>query len=264
MKRAAMLLLALPLLSACDEDKPKAEPAPSAASSAAEAPAPSAALEVAAAPAAVVKPPKECGTGPEVLIDDPDFEAEVRLKLRKPKDKHPGPLTAKDLAAVTSLNLTKKASLDELDPCLFPKLTGLKFLYLPKGTYRDLTPIQNLTKLEALRASISEVEDLSPLEKLVNLDQLDLGRTHVRDISSLGKLVNLTELALDDTHVSDLSPLATVTKLEVLSIKNTRVTDVRPLQGMKKLRTLNVAGTAVNNLNALEPLRARGLRLQTN
>lgn len=264
----AFLVGLVPLLVlACeDQEKKKAELIARTGASA-EAKAASSAVPTiapAASSAAVAaKPAKECPAGTEVTVDDPDLEAEIRLKLKKPKETSPGPLTTKDLANVTSLNVTKKASLDELDPCLFPKLVGLRFLYLPKGSYRDLSPIANLTKLEALRASISEVEDLRPLEKLVMLDQLDLGRTHVRDISALGNLVNLTELALDDTQVSDLAPLAKLTKLEQLSIKNTLVQDVSPLKDLKKLKMLNVQGTALTNLDVLEPLKARGLKIQT-
>jgi len=270
MKRAHALLIGLlPLLVlGCeDQDKKKAEliarTAPSAEAKAATSAVPTIAPAASSAAPAAAQPKKECGSGPEVTIDDADLEAEIRLKLKKPKETSPGPLTTKDLANVTSLNVTKKASLEELDPCLFPKLVGLRFLYLPKGSYRDLTPIANLTKLEALRASISEVEDLKPLEKLVLLDQLDLGRTHVRDISALANLVNLTELALDDTQVSDIAPLAKLTKLEQLSLKNTLVQDVSPLKDLKKLKTLNISGTALTNLDVLEPLKARGLKIQT-
>jgi internalin A len=275
MKRARSLetltlifgLVALASIAGCDDqDKKKAELVTKTGASASAvvvaSAVPKAAPAASSAPVAA-KPPKDCGTGPDVTIDDPDIEAEIRLKLKKPKETSPGPLTSKDLAALTSLNVTKKATLEELDPCLFPKLVGLKFLYLPKGSYRDLKPIANLTKLEALRASISEVEDIKPLEKLVMLDQLDLGRSHVRDISTIANLVNLTELALDDTQVTDLTPLAKCTKLMTLSIKNTLVKDVSPLKDLKKLKTLNVQGTALENVDVLEPLKARGLKIQT-
>ena len=43
-----------------------------------------------------------------------------------------------DLGNLKSLDLTKKKELDELDPCIFPKLTGLKHLYLGPGKLRDL------------------------------------------------------------------------------------------------------------------------------
>lgn len=210
--------------------------------------------------AAPSKPAKDCGTG-DPPIDDKDLEAELRTKTKPPKDT--GTLTTKDLATVTSVNLTKKASLSEIDPCVFPKLPALRFLYLPKGEYRDLSPIKDLTKIEGLRISISEVEDLKPLEKLTALDQLDIGRTHVRDISPLANNVNITELQLDDTQVSDISVLAKLTKLQKLSIKNTLVKDVSALKDLKQLKSLNVAGCAIENLNVLDAAKGRGLRINT-
>ncbi len=36
-----------------------------------------------------------------------------------------------------------------------------------------------------------------------------------------------------------------------------------PLKDLKKLKTINVQGTALNNLNVLDPLKARGLKIQT-
>ena len=269
MKRTTIALAALAglglvvVLTACDEDKKKAEILAKTASTdagvtnpanAAPAPTPSA--------SAVAEGPRKdvlCPTGPELALTDKDLEAELRIKLGKPKD----PLKVSDLANVRSLNLTKKQSLDELDPCIIPKLTGLKHLYLGPGKLRDLKPIANLVGLESLRASINEVEDLKPLEKLVLLDRLDLGRTHVRDIAPLANLVNLTELQLDDTQVSDLAPLAKDKKLEKVSIKHTNVVDVSPLKGLDKLKFLYVEGCAIGNLDTIQPLVTRGLRVVT-
>ena len=259
----ALSALSIACLSGCeDQEKKKAEllaktigstSVPTAVSSA------PAALPPASA-AAAAKPPKECGA--EVVIDDPDVEGAIRAKAKKPKETSPEPLGASDFAALTSLKIPPKATpLAELDPCLFPRLVGLRFLYLPKGTYRDLTPISGLTKLEALFVSDSEVEDLKPIERLVLLDQLGLGRTHVKDLSVVGNLPNLTELVLDDTRVTDLGPLAKNAKLMSLSIKNTLVTDLSPLKDLKKLTKLYIAGTSVTNLDVLDPLKARGLKI---
>ncbi len=261
MKRTVLVVFAsIALLTACDEDKKKEEILAKTASKDAG----TVAIPIApsASVAQAVEPPKEktpCPTGPELVLKDKDLEAELRLKLAKPN----GPLTVSELTNVRSLNLTKKQSLDELDECVVPKLSGLKHLYLGPGKLRDLEPIANLTSLESLRASINEVATLKPLEKLVRLDRVDLGRTHVRDIAPLGHLVNLTELQLDDTQVSDLAPLAKTTKLEKLSLKHTNVTDVSPLKGLTKLRFLYIEGCAVGNLDTLQPLVARGLRIVT-
>lgn len=265
MKRAplmSLLALAVVVLVGCDEDKKKQEllartsGPPDASLDAAVA----AALAMSSAPATAA-PKKDviCPTGADLALTDPDLEAQIRLKLAKPKET----LRTSDLANVKSLDLTKKKALDELDPCILPKMTGLKHLYLGPGKLRDLRPISTLVRLESLRASINEVEDLSPLEKLTQLDVLDLGRTHVRDLGPLAVLTNLTELQLDNTQVADLRPLAKMKKLQMLSIKNTIVTDVSPLKDLTDLKTLNVEGCAITNLDALQPLVGRGLRVVT-
>lgn len=268
MKRTVFLLGFAVLSLACDDaDKKKAELIAKTGGDASAATVDASGVNVVPAPATAetkaAKPPKECPTGNEVAIEDPDLEAELRVKLDKPKDKNPGNLTTADLAKVRSVNLAKKSNLDELDPCVFPKMTNLKHLYLGPGKYRDLKPIAGLTQLESLRASISEVEDLKPLEKLVMLDRLDLGRTHVRDLGPIANLVNLTELSLDDVPATDLTPLSKLKKLEKLSIQNTAVTDVSPLKDLTKLKILDVKGTAISNLDTIQPLTAKGLKIVT-
>lgn len=269
----ALLVLAL-AASGCDEETKKSEilaktqgdaaAASIAAASAAPSAAPSAKAAASAAPEAKPAKPKECASGADLVLDDPDLEAELRKKLGKlpknPGDK-PAPIRAAELASVGSVNLTTKASLDDLDPCVFPKLTGLKHLYLGKGKLSDLKPIANLVQLESLRVAYTEVSDLSPLEKLVKLDRVDLGHTHVRDLAPLANLVNLTELELDGDDITDLAPLAKCKKLEKLSIKRTTVTDVSPLKDLQKLKFLYIEGSGVTSFDALSPLVARGLKV---
>lgn len=200
----------------------------------------------------------DCKFDGPVTFDNPTLEADIRKKLAKDA----GAITWGDLANVRSVNVAE-GKVDELDPCIFPKLVNLKHLYLGPGELDDLTPIENLIQLEGLRASINKVENLKPLTKLTMLDRLDLGRTAVHDIGPLENLTNLTELQLDDTSVRDLTPLAKCKKLERLSIKNTPVVSVAPLKDLRKLKFLYIAGTAVTDLNALEPLKNGGLKVVT-
>lgn len=257
--KPALVLAALAVLAVgCDEDKKKAELLAKVDAAVAPEPVVTAASATATAAPPTLKP-IVCPPGNELPIVDPDLESDVRKKLNKQQ----GALSVGDFASVKSLNLTSKESLDELDPCLLPKMKGLKHLYLGPGKLHDLRPIATLTQLETLRASINEVEDLKPLENLVLLDALDLGRTHVRDITALGNLVNLTDLQLDGTQVSDIGPLAKCKKLEKLSIKHTNVIDVSPLRELTKLKWLYIEGAAIANLDTLQPLVARGLRIVT-
>lgn len=253
-------LTLLALTSACDEPKKtEGKPAVTASAALTAEPAPTAA-PTASATAKPKKAARVCPEGPNLKTDDTVLEAQLRIKLGK----KPGEvIRMAELANVKSLNLTEEKSIDELDPCVFPKLVSLKFLYLGKGDYDDLTPIAGLTQLETLRASISKVADLKPIEKMVKLDQLDLGRTQVRDISVLANFKNLTELQLDETQISDLTPLAECKKLKKVSIKGTTVGDVSPLRGATDLKFLYIGGSGVKDTSALSGLVSRGLKITT-
>jgi internalin A len=238
-------------LAACDDDKKPAPPAtPSAAPTV---------LASVVAPIPSAKPAKkqiDCPTGTDVVFSDKSLEDEVRRKLSKDG----GTLTKSDLAQVKSVNLTRGA-VNELDPCVFPLLTGMKDLFLGQGELSDLTPLASLTNLATLRASINQVSDIRPLEKLTKMDRLDIGRTQVSDISPIANMTGITELQLDDTPVADISSLRACTKLEKLSLKRTLVKDLSPLKEMKKLRFLYIEGAPIESTQVLDPLVNDGLRI---
>ena len=206
---------------------------------------------------AKTKEPITCEPKPTtVTFHMPGLEAEVRRKLAKPE----GDLKPSELAKVKSVNLTS-AQVDDLDPCVFPLLKGMKDLFLGKGELSDLSPLSTLNGLVSLRATDNEVVDASPLAGMTKMDRLDLSKSKVKDIGFVAKMTELTELTLDETEVSDLSPLAKCTKLEKLSVKGTRVKDVTPLAGLKKLRNLWLEGTPTTETSALAPLVGKGLKV---
>jgi internalin A len=244
---AVALGVPLAVLAGCDDDKQQ-ELVAKAAGDAAKPLA-----SVTAAPVYDAGPPKVkivCGAGPTVdFHGNTALEAEVRRKLARDG----GTITQNDLKTIKSINLSQ-ATINELDPCVFPLFTGTKDLFLGAGDLDNLTPISTLTQLITLRASINKVSDVSPLAKMTQMDRLDLGRTAVHDIAPLANMVALTELQLDDTEVTDLTPLATCKNLERLSIRNTPVVDVTPLKNAKKLRYLYIEGAPVGDTNVLSAL----------
>ena len=203
------------------------------------------------------KAPRECKPGPVVDFGgDAALEAQVRLKLSKEK----GDIKVSELGKVRSLNLSQ-AKMKELDRCVVPHMKTLKELFLGPGRLKDLSPISELTGLEALRASLNPIESVEPLAKLTKMDRLDLGHTRVTDLKPLAGMEALTELQLDDTPVSDLTPLAKMTKLERLSIQRTNVKDVSALRGLTSLKFLYTSGAPIDDLSVLGPLTARGLKI---
>ncbi|HMJ14869.1 MAG TPA: leucine-rich repeat domain-containing protein, partial [Polyangiaceae bacterium] len=246
-------------LLAC-EDPPKAERNATAEN------APQARVIPAASTPPAAEPPKpaprklkaeDCPQSGPVAFQDSAFEAEVRKKLEKAT----GEITRAELGKLRSLNVSS-VKFDQLDPCVFPHMKALKELYLGPGEYDDLSPLAGLTRIESLRASISQVKDIKPLADMVALDRLDLGRTQVADISPLSNLKLLSELQLDDTQVEDLTPLAKANKLERLSIQRTKVKDVSALKGLTSLKFLYVAGTPLDDdPMSLAPVRAKGVKI---
>lgn len=254
-------LSALLMLSAACNDSSREGPAARASNEATPtatetAPVPPPAVPSAAPAEAKEKRPEIVCEPGKVVFHQPGLEEEVRYKLKKPE----GAISAAELASIKSINLTK-VDVDYLDPCIFPKLKGMRDLFLGKGELDSLAVLQPLTQLVSLRASINKVSDLKPLTYLKKLDRLDLGRTLVRDLAPLAELENLTELELDGTEIESVAPLASCSKLERVSIKGTRVKDVAPLAGLKNLKSVDVSGSPVENAFALYPLKSRGLKL---
>ena len=252
-------LAALTGLTACDEPKSDSPAIPEAAAPA-PAPTPTPTAAPAPAPTFVKKAAADCKAHPAAVDfgDDAALEKEVRRKLSKDK----GPVTPSDLATIKSINLAN-APVHQIDPCIFPMFTGMKDLFLGPGEYDDLGPLQKLTNLESLRASLSQVKDLHPLEGLKRLDRLDLSNTLVGDddLKAIGSLVNLTELMLDEDSVSDLTPVSNMKKLERLSIKKTRVQNLAPIAGIRTLKFLYIADSAVSDISPVQPLISGGMKL---
>jgi internalin A len=258
-----LLPLALYGLTGCDD--PSAAPAAPEAAAPAPTPTPTPApspIEAAApAPAFVKKLASDCKhTATVDFGDDAAMEKEVRRKLSKDK----GPITPGDLAQIKSINLSQE-TIHQVDPCIFPMLTGMKDLFLGSGDYDDLTPLAKLSNMESLRASGSLVKDLHPLAGLKRMDRLDVSHTLIGDddLKAIAGLINVTELMLDEDSIADLSPVSGMKKLERLSIKKTRVQNLAPIAGIRTLKFLYIADSAVSDISPVQPLISGGMKLVT-
>jgi internalin A len=266
MKTATLAaILLFPSMMACDEPKTETPAAPEAAAGVTVVPpAPSPTVPAPApTPTFTKRSAADCKAHAAAVDfgEDAALEKEVRRKLGKDK----GPIAPSDLAQIKSINLAN-APTHQIDPCIFPLFTSMKDLFLGPGEYDDLSPLQKLTALESLRASLSQVKDLHPIEGLKRLDRLDLSHTLIGDddLKSVGSLVNVTELMLDEDSVSDLTPIANLKKLERLSIKKTRVQNLGPISGIRTLKFLYIADTTISDISPVQPLISGGMKLVQN
>ena len=120
----------------------------------------------------------------------------------------------------------------------------------------DLTGIEQLVNLKALRPYNNQISDLSLfLADLTNLTELFLGTTQASDFSPLGNLTNLTELALVGNQINDLSPLANLTNLtELALVGNQSVNDLSPLANLTNLTALGLRANQIGDLSPLANL----------
>ena len=204
-----------------------------------------------------------------MAFDDPAIEKVVRRQLQQLN----GPVTRESMHKIKTFNVSS-AKIDDLDPCVFAELTGVKDLTLPAGGIRDLLPIKPLIHVEGLFISAASpgpssgrprssrsvrgfisgtaVTDLTPIAAFGHLDRLNLSHTQIADLTSLVPFTLLTELQLDDTTVVDLSPLAKLPQLEVLSLQNTPVQNLTPLHALTHLKKLYIAGTLVTDISPVQ------------
>jgi len=144
------------------------------------------------------------------------------------------------------------------------RLKNLKKLFLDgdyakKFDLADLSPLANLSSLQVLEVSRTQIADLSVLAGLSGLQTLAVSSTQVTDLSPLAGLHGLQELFIFDTQVTDLSPLGGLSGLQTLYAFKTPIAELSPLTDMSGLLRLKVNGTKITDLNPLA--RLSGLQM---
>jgi len=132
----------------------------------------------------------------------------------------------------------------------------LRHFELTTGGISDLTPLQNLSRLEHLSVSQNPIDDISALARLKNLKRFYAFNTKIHDLEPLRSLPALENVALFRTEITDLSPLADHRKLAVLNISETNVSDIAPLRTCTALVDLDLSRTKVPaaDIDALQEL----------
>ncbi|MEL7644839.1 MAG: leucine-rich repeat domain-containing protein [Anaerolineaceae bacterium] len=169
-----------------------------------------------------------------VTFADPVLEAMIRGSMGKPE----GDITLTEAQAVTRMSLsndwqrTISVETPIKDLSGLENFTKLETLDLSYHAVPDISPLQGLTSLTSLSLAGNPVADVSPLAGLTRLRLLILSGSQAPDYSALANLVNLQVLLLDDSTISDLAPLAELTNLRQLYLANTSVEDLSPLEGI--------------------------------
>ncbi|MFW6154638.1 MAG: PEP-CTERM sorting domain-containing protein [Planctomycetota bacterium] len=90
---------------------------------------------------------------------------------------------------------------------------------LTDGTFSDVSPVGDLTKLTHLNVSRNAVRDIAPLGNLATLDVLVLDGNRIVDVAPLAGVDRLWWLYLADNSLQDIAPLASLTGLQRLDLR---------------------------------------------
>lgn len=210
-----------------------------------------------------------------VHFNDPNLEKAIRDALNKPT----GDITDADMAQITILSISKKdisdltgleyainmidltitntKILEDLSP--IENLIKLEKLCLNANKIKNIFAIQNLNKLKSLRLCSNQISDISVLQSLNQLTSLDLYFNQIKDISALKNLTQLNSLRLSGNQIRDISALQNLNQLTSLELDNNQINDISALKNLNQLNRLNLVNNQISDVSALQNL----IQLQT-
>lgn len=190
------------------------------------------------APVTMTAPPTETSAAPY----------EITLK----KDK--GLESIKNIELLTGLDAAGK-KLEDIS--LLAECGHLTSLELRENRITDLSPVQNLEKLEYLSLSDNKnLADIKELKGLSKLSMLSLDGNSLKDISALKDLKGLETLNLSNNQIVNIDALSELTKLQFLNISNNEIKDISCIKKIKSLKQLILTG------NPISKEQTEDLRLQ--
>lgn len=195
-----------------------------------------------------------------VNIPDPN----LRQKVRDAINKQTGNIYYADVKNLRTLRVYSSLPIATILGLQY--FTGLDTLAIGPinnitHSFSDLTPVRNLTGLNSLQFSISNVSDLSPLQNLSSLGELYLQNNQISDVSPLQNLTSLRTLWLPGNPIQNITPIQGLTNLTELWINDCQVSNVSALQNLTNLTSLNIGFNPITNITALQNLTS--LRILT-
>ena len=141
-------------------------------------------------------------------------------------------------------------------------------LHLGDKNIDDIKSIQNLTKINGLKALIiwnNNIKDIDGLKKLKDLEFLYLSNNDITNIKGLDSLKNLKVLKINNNQITKIENLHNLAELRRLELSNNEIKEINSLDPLKNLVILDLSNNKISeicNLDNLEQLEQ--LLLQNN
>ena len=181
-----------------------------------------------------------------VNIPDANLRAAIEKALGKTSNAR---ITVEEMATLTHLE-AHNAGIRNLTG--LEDATKLEEIRCNNNFISDLSPLTGLVNLRVIELRENVISDLLPIAGLINLEWLVVPHNSISDLSPVEELINLFGLAVEDNLISNLSPISGLIKLERIWLHENPPLDLSPLEGLISLRTIHSWGTPI--ISDLSPL----------
>ncbi|APH16212.1 leucine Rich Repeat family protein [Clostridium sporogenes] len=120
----------------------------------------------------------------------------------------------------------------------------------PSG-YVYPSDLENIKELDFHNVHI---EKLNGIENMTALEKLNLSGTDIKDISLLKYLINLKEVNISNTSISDITALESSIYIRYLNLNKTEITTLEAIKKFEYIEKLYVSGTKINTVPQLSSL----------
>lgn len=158
----------------------------------------------------------------------------------------------KGLVMIQNIDVSNTKTITTLEP--ISELSELQTLNVSGTNISDLTPLRNANKLKTLKAANTRIDDLSPLKYDIMLEELDVANTDVNDLSVLEILSNLEKLNISQTQVNTLEEVKNCPNMAYLFAQGCPITTLEPLAELNNIVSLNINNTPVSDLSPISHL----------
>ena len=132
----------------------------------------------------------------------------------------------------------------------FTKITDVDVSYNP--LIHSLDPLFELSELQNLDCSNTDIEDISPIRNLNKINKLDISNTSITDISDLRYTNDIKVLRANNIHLNDIEIIGLYHQLTNLSLAGTDVENLSSLESCEMLSDLDISGSKVVSLDNVE------------
>ena len=158
----------------------------------------------------------------------------------------------KGLVMMQSVDVSGIKTITTLEP--LNELSELQTLNITGTNVSDLTPLRNSNKLKVLKAGNTRIDDLTPLKYDILLEELDITHTDVSNLAVLDILNKLEKLNISYTQINTLEDVKNCPNMAYLSAEGSKINTIQPLTELNNIVSLNINNTTIRDLAPISHL----------